>query len=956
MSDPQQRRVVTSLLAVLALVVAVVGAIALRGGSGSARDDEAGERAGSHEMTEALEQHPGLASHRLPLAYVSEKLEQQGGEASGEIKNGPSQESYDQRAYPRQAIAAAQQKNAKAAAERARGRGRTASGEKVVARAQGTAAAQPWTPVGPEGGLQVKEATYTGKPAYVSGRTTALATGDTCTAEACTLFAGTAGGGLWKTTDALADQPSWTPVGRDLPSTAIGSITRTADGTLYVGTGEPNGSSDSEAGLGLFRSTDGGTSFTKVPTMIDAGTDFAKNRSVGAVAVDPRDASHLYVGTAVARHGSSSVNGGRFTPPGAAKVGLYETTDAGRTWKLALSQDSDSVNPSSPTGADYFRGGISKILFDPTHPGTVYASMFDYGLFRSTAAGGTWKQIYTIKTPGDPATGLDSRVEFALASLPSGATRVYLGDATYYDNAEAGFLRSDDGTAADPTWTTLSDPTPGTPGYGSYNFCQGQCSYDMVVSSPPGKPDEVFLSGSMNYDELVVFGGPGSSNGRAVVRSADAGADFTDMTDDADDNGLHPDHHALVFAPTSGGQETFFSGSDGGVVRQSGPYVDRSKDCTTDPSRHLTTAAELEDCQQYLSVVPTRNQSVNKGLETLQFQSVSIGANGVVQGGTQDNGTWEGDDRSGFAETVGGDGGQSGFNPSTSSIRYHSYYAPQHDVSFDSGSPTSWDFISDPLLASGEAASFYTPFTADPVTAGTVFDGLQHVWRTTDNGGDRAFLDQYCNELTGDYGHRPKPCGDWVPLGGGGSGDLSGKDPNNYVVAVERAPGDTGTLWAGTRRGNLFVSTNADAANPSAVRFRQYDQDLGLPHRFPSGISIDPKNPLHAFVSYSGYSAYAAGGHVYEVTVDPRTGKGSAKDLSADLGDQPVTDIVYVPSTGALFASTDFGVLTRTLGGDSWAATTGLPPVAVYGLTFDQRSGTLYAATHGRSVWKTPVG
>ena len=57
-------------------------------------------------MTEALEQPPGLASHRLPLAYVSEKLEQQGGEASGEIKNGPSQESYDQRAYPRQAIAA----------------------------------------------------------------------------------------------------------------------------------------------------------------------------------------------------------------------------------------------------------------------------------------------------------------------------------------------------------------------------------------------------------------------------------------------------------------------------------------------------------------------------------------------------------------------------------------------------------------------------------------------------------------------------------------------------------------------------------------------------------------------------------------------------------------------------------------------------------------------------------
>ena len=86
--------------------------------------------------------------------------------------------------------------------------------------------------------------------------------------------------------------------------------------------------------------------------------------------------------------------------------------------------------------------------------------------------------------------------------------------------------------------------------------------------------------------------------------------------------------------------------------------------------------------------------------------------------------------------------------------------------------------------------------------------------------------------------------------------------------------------------------------------------------------------------------------------VDPQTGKGSAQDLSANLGDQPVTDIVYVPSTQTLFASTDFGVLTRTLGDGNWVATAGLPPVAVYGLTLEQATGTLYAATHGRSVWK----
>ena len=223
------------------------------------------------------------------------------------------------------------------------------------------------------------------------------------------------------------------------------------------------------------------------------------------------------------------------------------------------------------------------------------------------------------------------------------------------------------------------------------------------------------------------------------------------MTNDgkAHPNGLHPDQHALVFVQTGQGKQVFFSASDGGIWRQEGPYVDRSSDCG---ARGLI-GPERVDCEQYLSAIPSLNQSLNKGLQTLQFQSASVtpGDAGIIQGGTQDNGTLESDDEDGFAETVGGDGGQSGFNVGDSRIRYHSYFAPQHDVSFDNGSPPSWDWISDPLLNSGEAASFYTPFTADPKVAGTVFDGLQHIWRTTDNGGDRAYLDQHCNEISGDF-------------------------------------------------------------------------------------------------------------------------------------------------------------------------------------------------------------
>ncbi len=78
----------------------------------------------------------------------------------------------------------------------------------------------------------------------------------------------------------------------------------------------------------------------------------------------------------------------------------------------------------------------------------------------------------------------------------------------------------------------------------------------MFVESPPGQPDTVWLGGAMNYDELPVFGGNGRSNGRAVMRSTDAGVSFTDMTNDAQNPplGMHPDQHAIVFArptPTS---------------------------------------------------------------------------------------------------------------------------------------------------------------------------------------------------------------------------------------------------------------------------------------------------------------------------------------------------------------------------------------------------------------------
>src|SRR5256712_6334857 len=136
---------------------------------------------------------------------------------------------------------------------------------------------------------------------------------------------------------------------------------------------------------------------------------------------------------------------------------------------------------------------------------------------------------------------------------------------------------------------------------------------------------------------------------------------------------MHPDHHAVVVSPSNPG--LFFDGSDGGLVRSSGSFTDISSQCT---SPRGLSGADLTLCQQLLSRVPSHLFSLNKGLSTLQFQSVSVAADNVkhVQGGTQDNGTFE---TYGSAlvwpQIIYGDGGQSGFNVGNSAQRFNTFFA-----------------------------------------------------------------------------------------------------------------------------------------------------------------------------------------------------------------------------------------------------------------------------------------
>jgi hypothetical protein len=814
------RKAVVAALAGLALLVAaVVSAVATTGGA-----------------------TPAAAPTRLgpgeEFSYLG-----QGSNESGEAGRSAAQEDYENRAFPSDTIGFDQTLAAIAAGKKVKG-----NGSKLNAK---------WNELGPDT-LEIGQFGTQNLmvPTQWTGRIAAVAVDPRhCSVVACKLYIGSAGGGVWMTNNALAQRPQWQEKNDGLDTRAIGSITidptDATGNTIYVGTGEENGSSDNEAGLGVYKSTDGGNHWSVLPGSVAA----AKDRGVGDIAIDPTDPNHIYIGTMVARHGVSSVNGGRFTPPGAPRLGLYESKDGGNTFTLIYSRDQDAVVPGTATGLDLFRGAISRIQFDPNDPSLFYFTMFNYGAFRAkiTPAGTTVTEIFTEPNPNPPGpSGLAGiRFELATTALPNGKTRIYLGEGSdqvpgIAPTVDASKLwRTDDAAAVagNAGWMLLSSKVDGTPGFSSFDFCRNQCSYDMPVASPPGQPDEVWLGGVTQYQELPSRTASYRSNGRAVMRSVDGGVQFTDQTGDARHVFLdiHPDIHAFAFAP--GG--IAFVASDGGISRTSGRYVDFSSDCDT---RNLS-GVNLKDCRDWLSSIPDQIIAMNAGLNVLQFQALAVDPNDPndIIGGTQDNGspTFDGNQ---WRMDVLGDGGPTAIDVD-GITHYHQFSGVSLQVNWDGIDPTPghWMWIADSMRGSGEGASFYPPVIADPVVSQTAFSGLRHVWRTKAAGGtNRDFLRAHCDPLFGDRSGIPNSgCGDLVALGGA-AGDLAaGPDADKgggnagYVVRITRSALDNGTMWVGTRRGRVFITQNADAEPASAVTFTRLDTPL-QPTRFVSGISVDP--------------------------------------------------------------------------------------------------------------------
>lgn len=328
--------------------------------------------------------------------------------------------------------------------------------------------------------------TYSAARVLVTGRVTAIVVDPT---DSNVVYAGTAQGGVWKTSDGGA---TWTPQNDNNVSLAIGALAMDPSNhlVLYAGTGEGNFSGDSYYGNGVLKTIDGGASpWSELATSTFAGVRF------GRLAITPGTTARLFAATS---------------------GGLFRSNDAGATW---------AVLSGLPASA------ATDVAIDPTTPTTVYAAFWGVGVYKSTNAGAgtpTW-----TKLAGGLPTSSFTRI--ALGISASSPQSVYaLMSGPFNANPSLSYLVNQFYVTSDggSSWSSIALPGGNIGGQGFYNL---NCEVD------PTTPDIVYLSSislwkathSGSTWSITNIGGPFHPDNHALA--------------------LDPANHLVIYAGSDGG-------------------------------------------------------------------------------------------------------------------------------------------------------------------------------------------------------------------------------------------------------------------------------------------------------------------------------------------------------------------------------------------------------------------
>lgn len=339
-------------------------------------------------------------------------------------------------------------------------------------------------------------------PANMSGRITAIAV---AASNPKIIVVGAASGGVWKSTNGGL---AWTPIFDDQPTQNIGAIAIQRDNpeVIWVGTGEGNPRNSVNLGMGLFKSEDGGKSWTHL------GLEATK--SIHRILIDPSNPNTVYIGA----------HGDPFTPN--TERGLYKTTDGGKHFERILFTNETS--------------GVADMLMHPQNPRRIYVALYDHrrtpysfvsggpgsGLFITDDGGLNWRKL-------GPESGLPEgelgRIGIALA--PSNPSRMY----AKVEAKKNALYRSDD---AGESWQIIND---------NPKFTNNRPFYfqDLAVdSADPDRLYNIYQPLSVSYDGGVSF-------------------DETPMIPADETKGIHADFHAMWIDEND--PKHFIIGGDGGL-------------------------------------------------------------------------------------------------------------------------------------------------------------------------------------------------------------------------------------------------------------------------------------------------------------------------------------------------------------------------------------------------------
>jgi hypothetical protein len=786
-----------------------------------------------------------------------------------------------------------------------------------------------------------------GQSGDASGRTTSVAV-DQCDATGNTIYISGADGGVWRSTNAAAVDPTtvtWTalydtdPAAATLSAAAIGlqpgNCTGTTSNLILAGTGEPNNSGDSYYGQGILRSTDGGVTWSLI-TSANSGVNSFRGMGVSKFAFSTTNPNLVVAGLSNTPLGAQS---DACQPTTCTLQGPYYSTDAGATWHKGTTPDTIS-------------GSVTDVVFNPAL-GKFFAAFKKQGFYSSTD-GINWTRL-----ANQPVTFTASCQSAAspTCDISRGQLTVLPGSADMYawvvgsSGSNKGISKTTNGGTA--AWTVLS--TAGIISCGDGNGCgASQGSYNLYLGAVPAAGGSTDLyAGAINVFKCNIPSGTTTS----VCGSTTPGATVNKWLNlthvygfSACDPGylsIHPDQHGFDFLRVN--PNIIYFTNDGGTYRTlNGPgmTVIGCGTPTKNPFDDLNTSS-LGSLNQFVAISQHPSDPT------------------ILLGGTQDNGSpaFSTDQPTPLTppqwyEAWGGDGGYNAIDQTNPQF----WYATNTDVPIwkcvdgtacleskpfcNGAAPGTCNPLVDNNTVGGDHGAFYTPFILDPGNQNRIIIGTCRIWRGDNTGSGFT-------AISPDF----EP-GGFTPCNGGEINLVRSLAAGGDVLA-----GVSSVIYAGTDTGNpsfntgghIWVTTNGFDPIPT------WTDTTGSinPGSFPiSYIAVDPHDTTGhtAYITIMGFTGDPGGaGHVFKTT----NAGGNWTDIGVGLPDAPADSIAVDPrDANIIYAANDVGVFVTKDGGATWQEYgTGLPNITPTSMLIFNSGGTqkLRIGTYGRGVWQTDL-